>query len=363
MENLSQNYQELSREQAYGVQGRLLLRIFPLLRFKSDTSSDEIASFFNTLFEFCHALFDVSLGNLPKEDIQEKAKSWETFFHSYSSKFQPKSRVGLEPIMIILDAAKGNSQIIYFEKPGLASIDRNFPDIEMSVVMAGMAILEQGLKETVIFETVEHDCDFIAQNNTDIQYLEVNFFKRNLWTSETAIFSEIGMDYALENVIFKEWKSELAERGLTGVIASYEKRLRELHLKKIHQNDSNTNTVINNVTITLGDGATFTGPVNVGENIQSSFNIVKKSSKKDVKEDLEELIILVGKLIEQIPSDAEKEQVSQQLKSFVEEANKDKPNGWLVKASSGGILESAKTFVNIISPISTIIKNIIGIIG
>ncbi len=355
--------QDLSREQAFGVQGRLILRIFPLFKFKNEIKSNEIGMFYDKLFDFSHLLFDVGLGNISTKNATNQAKEFYTIFSNYSSKIYSKNRAALEPILLTAEALGQLNLVIFYEKPGLASKDKNLDDLDMSIAMAGVALSEHGLKNSLMIEAVESDCKFIFDNNKDITYLDVDFFKLKLWNQNESVLTEdTGMSFPFEKVIVNNWKNQLLENGLSGVFSSYQNRIYGLNLKKNNQPNSNSKTVINNVTINLGEGATFTGPVSVGENIKSSFSVVNKLEKKKLKTNLHELIKQVGRLIEEIPSNEEKEIVSEQLKSLVEEAKKDKPNKWLINVSSKGILEASKTFVDLVSPISTIIKNVISII-
>lgn len=355
--------QDLTREQAFGVQGRLILRIFPLFKFKDEIEPNEIGEFYDKLFDFSHLLFDVGLGNTLTKDAINQATKFHTFFSNFSNKIRPKNRTTLEPILLTTDALGQLNLVHFFEKPGLANNDKGLADLDMSITMAGVALSKYGLKNSLITDSVENDCKFIFDNNKDTKYLDVDFFKLKLWSQNESVLTEdTGMNFAFERVIVEDWKDYLSENGLNGVFSSYQNRIYGLNLKKNNQTNSNSKTVINNVTINLGEGATFTGPVSIGENIKSSFSVASKLEKEELKTNLQELIKQVGELIEQIPSDEEKKIVSEQLKSLVEEAEKDKPNKWLIDVSSKGILDASKTFVDLVSPISTIVKNIISII-
>ena len=154
MKRIKLRLQDLTREQAYGVQGRLILRLFPLFKFKDEVTSNEIGEFYNKLFDFSHLLFEVALGNQSTDDVIEQAKEYHYFFSNYSNKIHSKNRPALEPILLSIDALGQLNLVDFFEKPGLADLDKGLADLDMSIVMAGLAISAFGLKDTLIYESV-----------------------------------------------------------------------------------------------------------------------------------------------------------------------------------------------------------------
>ncbi|GGZ72496.1 hypothetical protein [Algibacter mikhailovii] len=363
MKRIKLRLQDLTRQQAYGVQGRLILRIFPLYKFKKEVEYNDIELFYDKLFDFTHLLFDVALGNVLIENALEEAKESHEFFMGYSNKIISKNRPTLEPVLLTIDALGQLNLVDFFEKPGLANKDKGLADLDMSIAMAALAISQYGLGDSLIYDSVENDCKFIFDNNKDVQFLDADFFKQKLWIlNESVLTEDTGMNFVFEKIILEDWKNGLFEMRLEGIFSSYQNRIYGLNLIKKNKSNLNSKTVINNVTINLGEGATFTGPVSVGENIKSSFTIASKLETEELKTNLQELIKQVGKLIESIDSQEEKEAVSEQLKTLVEEANKDKPSKWLIEVSSKGILKASKAFVDLVSPISTIVKNVLSII-
>ena len=122
-------------------------------------------------------------------------------------------------------------------------------------------------------------------------------------------------------------------------------------------------TVVNNVTLNFSNGSSFTGPIAVGENIKISYDAALSASKEDLRGQLQELVALVSELTEEIDSIDDKNNVSVQLKSFVEEAKKEKPSNWMLGVSSKGLIEAANTVAAMASPISSAVKAVLALVA
>ena len=121
--------------------------------------------------------------------------------------------------------------------------------------------------------------------------------------------------------------------------------------------------MINNVTLNFGNGSTFTGPLAVGENIKISYDAANSTQKDDLRENLEEVVKQVSKLVEAIESDDRKNDISTQLKSFVEEAKKEKPSKWMMDITSKGLLEAANTVAALATPVSVAVKSVLSLLA
>jgi len=86
------------------------------------------------------------------------------------------------------------------------------------------------------------------------------------------------------------------------------------------------NNVVNNVTLNFSNGSSFTGPLTVGKSIEVSYIAAADTKDEQLKEALESLVRWGTKLAEEVSPDKNKNAVSTQLKTMVEESKKDKPD-------------------------------------
>lgn len=172
------------------------------------------------------------------------------------------------------------------------------------------------------------------------------------------------MPYAFEHVILEDWRESIREFGFNGVVASYNGLLHGMNLVQNSRiAKPQEKTVINNVTINLENGSTFTGPISVGENIRVSYGAAASTSEDKLRQQLEAVVGLVSKLAEVMDTVGKKNDVSVQLKSFVEEAKKEKPSKWMLDISSKGLLEAAKTVAEMAAPITTAVKAVLQLVA
>lgn len=118
----------------------------------------------------------------------------------------------------------------------------------------------------------------------------------------------------------------------------------------------------NNVTINLGNGASWVGPLAVGENIQQAYNAAS-STEGALRKQLEETVAQVGKLINSLPDGERKQEVSTQLKMFAEESKKKEPSKWALEVSSKGLLEAATAVASLTAPVTTAVKGVLALLA
>lgn len=119
----------------------------------------------------------------------------------------------------------------------------------------------------------------------------------------------------------------------------------------------------NTVTVTLGPGATFVGPVSAGENIRVSYQSASGVSKDELRLKLEELIRQVGSLTEIVESDESKNDISAQLAVLVGEVKKEKPSRAVLNSAASFLLEAAKTVASLAAPITTAVEAVLKLIA
>ncbi len=122
-----------------------------------------------------------------------------------------------------------------------------------------------------------------------------------------------------------------------------------------------TPSVVNNVTVNLGSNATFTGPFAVGQTISQAYSTSAAASNEDLRRNLERLTQSIAKLVEQIESDSDKIDVSEQLKTFVEQASKEKPSKRLLQVTGEGLIEAAKTVASMAGSITSAVKAVLAL--
>ena len=118
-------------------------------------------------------------------------------------------------------------------------------------------------------------------------------------------------------------------------------------------------TVQSNVTINLGPGASFTGPVAAGQSISQSFSFANATPNEELRKQLQALVVLVGRLVEAIPDEDGKKEVAAQLSVLVEQAKKDHPSKRLLKVTGEGLIEAAKTIANMAGPVTAAVKAVL----
>lgn len=124
----------------------------------------------------------------------------------------------------------------------------------------------------------------------------------------------------------------------------------------------NIHIMQNNVTLNFSNGASFTGPIAVGQTISQTYNTVAEVQDDGLRQHLEEMVIQVGKLIELLDSDESKIEVSEQLSTFVEQAKKEKPSKKLLEVTANGLLEAANTVAHMAAPITAAVKSVLDLL-
>ena len=122
-----------------------------------------------------------------------------------------------------------------------------------------------------------------------------------------------------------------------------------------------TPSVVNNVTVNLGSNATFTGPFAVGQTISQAYSASAAAYNEDLRRNLESLTQSVAKVVEQIESDSDKHEVSEQLKTFVEQASKEKPSKRLLQVTGEGLIEAAKTVASMAGSITSAVRAVLAL--
>lgn len=357
-------FQDLSRAQAFGLEARILQRLVPILQLTGGVQTRDVETYFSSLLDLTYLLSEIGLGNESLEGARQKGKS----FHAALSKnrlFSDKSIPAAEAILCVTDALGDLGLIRYIPRPGLSERDQVNPDVGMLVAHASHTLSKIGMLEEVFVHPTDIDAKFIFDNRAETDpYLAPKFFGRDLWPLPGIYSSEQAMPYAFEAVILEDWRASLVNRGLSGIVSSYDGFLHGMNLvDKNPRAHVKEKAVINNVTLSFGNGSSFTGPITVGENIRISYDAAASASKDQLRLGLEEVVGLVSKLTEAIESADRKTDVSVQLKSFVEEAKKEKPSNWMLEISSKGLIEAASTVAAMASPITSAVKAVLKLVA
>jgi hypothetical protein len=358
-------FQDLSREQAFGLEARVLQRLVPLLQISEDAQPKDVQAYFTCLFDLTYLLAEIGLGNQPLDSTRQKGKAFHSALNKYGTLISEKSTPAADAILCVTDALGELGLIRYFPRPELSERDQANPDVGMLVAQSGYTLSKIGMLEEVFAHPAHVDAEFIFNHKSETEpFLPPAFFSRYLWPLPGLYSADQAMPYAFESVIMEDWRESITNLGLGGIVASYNGFLHGMNLVQNNRpGRAQEKTVINNVTINLGNGSTFTGPVSVGENIRVSYSAATSASGDQLRQRLEEVVGLVSKLTEAIDSVDKKNDVSVQLKSFVEEAKKDKPSKWMLDISSNGLLEAAKTVAEMAAPVTTAVKAVLELIA
>ncbi len=358
-------YQDLSRQQAFGLEARVLQRLVPLLQISSDARPSHVGLYFSRLFELTHLLAEIGLGNIPLIAARKEGRSFHDDLCKYASLISDRSAPAADAITCVTDALGNLGLVRYFEAPGLSERDRANPDVGMLVAQGAFTLSRIGMIEDVFVHPTTIDAGFIFDHKLETEpYLAPAFFSRELWPLPGLDSPDRAMPYAFEHIILEDWCKSIRELGLSGVVASYSGLFHGMNL--VQQNRTGKlqeKTVINNVTINLGNGSTFTGPISVGENIRVSYGAAASTTEQQLRQQLEAVVGLVSKLTESMDTVDKKNDVSVQLKSFVEEAKKEKPSKWMLDISSKGLLDAAKTVAELAAPVTTAVKAVLQLVS
>jgi hypothetical protein len=218
----SSRFQDLSREQAFGLEARILLRQARLMVVSDNASNATVETFFTDLLSLIYKLFEVSLGNTSIENTQEFGQDYYNRLNHdslFQEKYQPAAGAG----GLVTDALGQMDLIRYFFVPGLSEHDRKYPDVANLLGIGGLTLSRIGLKPTAFNEPAEIDCGLILMTRKGVfPYVTPQFFSRPIWPTEKAPDSNDGMPFVVERVIFRDWRDTLTARGLGGVAASYD---------------------------------------------------------------------------------------------------------------------------------------------
>ena len=118
----------------------------------------------------------------------------------------------------------------------------------------------------------------------------------------------------------------------------------------------------NRVTITLGPGATFSGDVRTAQRIEHTLATAREEPRPDAKARLEELVLQVGKLVEALEADRDKQLVTRSLETLVEEARSDNPKRKWYEVSGEGIIEAAKAVASLTGPVTAAVKGVLALL-
>lgn len=276
-----------------------------------------------------------------------------------------ESKPAADAILCVTDALGDLGLVRYIARPGLSERDRANPDVGMLVAHGAYTLSKMGMVQDVFVHPTRIDAEFVFSHKLETEpFLAPAFFSRELWPLPGLDSPDLAMPYAFERVILEDWCESIREFGFSGVVASYNGLLHGMNLvQKSRVAKLQEKTVINNVTINLGNGSTFTGPISVGENIRVSFGAAASTNEDQLRQQLEAVVGLVSKLAEVMDTVDKKNDVSVQLKSFVEEAKKEKPSKWMLDISSKGLLDAAKTVAEMAAPITTAVKAVLQLVA
>lgn len=120
--------------------------------------------------------------------------------------------------------------------------------------------------------------------------------------------------------------------------------------------------VQSNVTINLGPGASFSGPLAIGQTIAQTFSSATSTQDEHLRNTLQELVVLVGKVIEKLPAE-KKSEVTEDLSVFVEQAKKKERSDKALKITGEGLVEAAKAVANLAEPVVDSVRTILHLLG
>lgn len=117
------------------------------------------------------------------------------------------------------------------------------------------------------------------------------------------------------------------------------------------------------VIVNIAPGATFSGPLAVGNKVSQTYQTAKGASDEGLRTQLEQLTKDVAKLIEKTEKDDKKNELAEDLKIFVQQATQETPSKKLLDVTAKGILEAANTMAEISGPIVKAVAAVLGLLA
>ncbi len=356
--------QDLSRQQAFGHEARMILRSAPLLMPRSTSSRTRGIDYFQSLFDLVHLLCDVALGNVTLEDAKGKGRAFDQALHA-ADQFEEKSIRMVYAVLLATDALGDLGSVRYFENPGGPSHNLENPDAQMIMAESAEVVSSFGMKRETLYEPAQLDLEAITKERDETgPYVTPEFFARRLWPNEKAFSLKHEGMLAVFEVLLDDWENRLHEQHLSGVVTNYESYLNGMQLIQAQslKRKVEARVVQNTVTINLGNGASFTGPVTLADTVQDSLNAAGPGeSELEVK--LRKFIQQVSPLIENLKDPQQKSEVSNTLKSFIDESKAPSPDKSKLQDYAGIIMKRAISAAEFITPVAESIAAVLKLVG
>jgi hypothetical protein len=339
--------------------------MIPLLQPEPGSTAYELGDYFDHLLTLVYTLCDVALGNVTHDDCKSEARQLHAAL-SRSTLFSRKSLHAAESVLCVTDALADLGLIRYIVNPGLPKRDQANPDLVMLVAQGGRALSEIGMYAEVFEHPAAVDCQFALQISREAHpFLGAKFYTRALWPLPGLYEVNTGMLPGFKLGVLEPWLEEIRRLRLGGLASSYESLLDGM---LIHQRNSveppeSRTVVTNNVTINLGDGASFTGPMAVGQSIQIAYSLAQETKDQELNARLRELVIAVGGLVEGLKAEDQKNDVSAQLRAFVEESKKPAPSKRMLHFTATGLIDAAKGIATFAVPVASAVEAVLKLIG
>lgn len=355
-------FQDLTREEAFAVEARVLQRMLPLLLLDPNADKQKAFCYFRDYVDLSHLLIEVSIGNIGIPDCKPTASTLHRRLDE-SRLFQKPSVPAAEAVLVVTDALADLGTIRYFTS-FITERDTKNCDVGTLVAQGGATLSKFGMNADVFWNPSALDCDYIFNNREPgIRFVNARFFSRDLWPLDAS--GEPSLPFALGAVIIKEWEQSISAMGLGGVALTFNNLSKGVHVvaSRPRKAEREQAMVNNNVTLNFSNGASFTGPLAVGEHVRLSLEAAMSTDKDDLRAMLEKVVSVGSKLAEAAPEDEAKLQVSEQLSAFVDEAKKEKPNRWTLKSTAQALIDAASTISTLATPVSEAITAVLAATG
>ena len=354
-------FHRLSREQAFGLEARIIHRLLPLLKPVDDCRIEDLLQYFENLLGFSHVLSDVSLGNL-------SATERRSFAHQYSERlsarglFQSSRSSTADAIHCIIDALGELGTIRYQFTSSPTPLQRNNPDVAAVLNGVGHSLKQIGLQENLLLEPVGADYQYIMEQRASTGiFVSPSFFARPLWFLANRNLKNTGVPTRFLIDVQEPWLDFLDNSGLQSVANGYLNLIEGVQLNQSKKAESGSVTT-GSISINLGEGSTFNGPLSIGHSIEASLQSVSDAKTEDLRESLDILVRQVNDLLAELETHKQ-EDVSSQLQAFVREATNEKPNKRTLMTGAASLLTAAKDFGPIAKSIGEVVDKIMTLLS
>jgi hypothetical protein len=216
-------HHNLTREQAFALEARIVQRLIPLLVPAEGVTRSEAKTYFDCLFEFTHLLGEGGLGNVSLADAKSKGKALHIILSHNRKLFTGKSSPAALAIIPVSDALTESGLINYVPCPGRFDGDPRNADVDLLISQGVNSLPNIEIVGEAIVYPAMADNQYILDRKQDTDpFVSKEFFSRGLWPESGLQPPDHCIPPVFLRTILEKWRLSLRHRGLAGIVESYD---------------------------------------------------------------------------------------------------------------------------------------------